>query len=138
MHHWTILLGVQLNHLCSVHKDHYYHDPYSDMPCLSLVDRARAIEQIQAGSTTKWIVEFVSGVGQENVCLAIMKSINEHHWTVMGPTGANCSCHSHHLQDFRQIVVDEWNAKPQQRVQRLISRLLLRLLLRPFGGSTRY
>ena len=137
MHHWTILLGVQLNNLCSVHKDHYYHDPYSDMPCLSLVDRARAIEQIQAGSK-KWIVEFVSGVGQENVCLAIMQSINEHHWTAMGPAGENCSCHSHHLQDFRQIVVDEWNAKPQQRVQRLISRLLLRLLLRPFGGSTRY
>ena len=108
------------------------------MPCLSLVDRARAIEQIQAGSTTKWIVEFVSGVGQENVCLAIMKSINEHHWTVVGPTGANCSCHSHHLQDFRQIVIDEWNAKPQQRAQRLISRLLLGLLLRHFGGSTRY
>ena len=111
MHHWTTLLGVQLNHLCSVHKDHYYHDPYSDMPCLSLVDRARAFEQIQAGSTTKWIVEFVSGVGQENVCLAIMQSINEHHWTVMGPAGENCWCHSHHLQDFRQIVVDEWNAK---------------------------
>ena len=76
--------------MCLVHKDHYYHDPYSDMPCLSLVDRARAIEQIQAGSTTKWIVEFVSGVGQENVCLAIMQSINEHHWTVMGPAGENC------------------------------------------------
>ena len=81
------------------------------MACLSLVDRARAIEQIQAGSTTKLIVEFVSGVGQENVCLAIMQSITEHHWTVMGPAGENCWCHSHHLQDFRQIVVDEWNAK---------------------------
>ena len=104
------------------------------MPRLSLVDRARAIGQIQAASTTKWIVEFVSGIGQENVCLASMQSRNEHNWTVMGPAGENCSCHSHHrhpLQDFRQIVIDEWNAIPQQRVQRLISRLLLRLLLRP-------
>ena len=49
------------------HKDHCYHDPYSDMPRLSLVDKARAIGQIQAGFTTKWMVEFVSGVGQENV-----------------------------------------------------------------------
>ena len=51
----------------------------------------------------------------------------------MGPAGENCSYHSHHrhhLQDCRQIVVDEWNAIPQQRVQRLISKLLLRLLLR--------
>ena len=74
----------------------------------------------------------MSGVGQGNVCLASMQSRNEHYWTVMGPAGENCLFHSHHrhpLQDFRQIVVDEWNA--QQRVQRLISRLLLRLLLRP-------
>ena len=97
------------------------------------MDRTRAIGQIQAGLTTKRMVEFVSGAGQESVCLASMQSINEHHWTVMGPAGENCSYHSHHrhpLQDFRQIVVDEWNAIPQQRVQRLISRLLLRLLLR--------
>ena len=84
--HWTILLSVLLNLLCSVdtyrltvlnvlfcpdiaHKDHYYHDPYSDMPRLSLVDKARAIGKIQAGFTTKWMVEFVSGVGQENVLL---------------------------------------------------------------------
>ena len=70
--------------MCSVHKDHYYHDPYIDMPCLSLVDRARAIEQIQAGSTTKWIVEFVSGVGQDNVC--IMQSINGQLWDLLGRT----------------------------------------------------
>ena len=54
------------------------------MPHLSLVDRARAIGQIHAGFTTKWMVEFVCGVGQENVCLASMQSIN---WTVMGPSG---------------------------------------------------
>ena len=83
-----ILLGVQLNHMCLVHKDHdYYHDPYSDMPRLALVDRARAIGQIQAGFTTKWMVEFVSGVGQESVCLASMQSRNEHYWTVIGPAG---------------------------------------------------
>ena len=46
------------------HNDHYYHDPYSDMPHLSLVDRARGIRQIQAGYTKKWMVEFVSGVEQ--------------------------------------------------------------------------
>ena len=51
------------------HNDHYYHDPYSDMPRLSLVDKARAIGQIQAGHTKKWMVEFVSGVDQENVLL---------------------------------------------------------------------
>ena len=118
VHHWTILLGVQLNHLGSVHKDHYYHDTYSDMPRLSLVDRASAIGQIQACHTTKWMVELVSGVGQENVCLASMQSRNEHHWTVMGPAGENYSYyshHHHHLQDFCQIVVDEWNAIPKQR-----------------------
>ena len=35
------------------HNDHYYHDPYSDMPRLSLVDKARAIGKIQAGFTKK-------------------------------------------------------------------------------------
>ena len=58
--------------LCSDidHNDNYYHDPYSDMPRLSLVDKARVIGQIQAGYTKKWNVEFVSGVDQENVLLA--------------------------------------------------------------------
>ena len=51
------------------HNDHYYHDPYSDMPRLSLVDKARVIGKIQAGYTKKWMVEFVSGVDQENVLL---------------------------------------------------------------------
>ena len=40
--------------------------------------------------------------------------------------GEKCSYQRHH----RQIVEDECNAMPQQRVQWLISRLLLRLLLR--------
>ena len=59
--HWTILLSVLLNcsifcpvhtyrlpvlegFLCSDinHNDHYYHDPYSEMPRMSLVDKARA------------------------------------------------------------------------------------------------
>ena len=48
---------------------YYYHDPYIDMPRLSLVDKARAIGQIQAGFTKKWMVEFGSGVGQEKFCL---------------------------------------------------------------------
>ena len=86
-----MLLGVLLNLLCPVHtyrltilkvlffcsdidhNDHYYHDPYSDMPRLSLVDKARVIGQIhmiQAGYTNKWMVAFVSGVDQENVLLA--------------------------------------------------------------------
>ena len=30
------------------HNDHYYHDSYSDMPRLSLVDKARVVGQIQA------------------------------------------------------------------------------------------
>ena len=51
------------------HNDNYYHDPYSDMPRLSLVDKARAIGQIQARYTKNWMVEFVSGVDQENVLL---------------------------------------------------------------------
>ena len=34
------------------HNDHYYHDPYSDMPRLSLVDK-RDIGQIQARYTKK-------------------------------------------------------------------------------------
>ena len=46
-----------------------YHDPYSDMPRLSLVDNARVIGYIQAGYTKKWMVEFVSGADQENVLL---------------------------------------------------------------------
>ena len=51
------------------HNDHYYHDSYSDIPHLSLVDKARVIRQIQAGYTKKWMVEFVCGVDQENVLL---------------------------------------------------------------------
>ena len=43
--------------------------PYSDLPRLSLVDKARVIGQIQAGYTKKWMAEFVSGVDQENVVL---------------------------------------------------------------------
>ena len=43
--------------------------PYSDMPRLLLVDKARVIGQIQAGHTKKWMVEFVCGVDQENVLL---------------------------------------------------------------------
>ena len=80
-----MLIGVLLNLMCPVHtyrltiliflcsdidhNDHYYHDPYSDMPRLSLVDKARVIGQIQAGYTKKWMVEFVSGVDHENVLL---------------------------------------------------------------------
>ena len=52
------------------HNDNYNHDPYSDMPRLSLVDKAPVIGQIQAGYTNKWMVEFVSGVDLENVLLA--------------------------------------------------------------------
>ena len=46
------------------HNDHYYHDPYRDMPRVSLVDKARVIGQIQAGCcfTKTWMVEFVSGI----------------------------------------------------------------------------
>ena len=39
------------------------------MPRLSLLDKACVIGQIQAGYTKKWMVEFVSGVDQENVLL---------------------------------------------------------------------
>ena len=51
------------------HNDHYYHEPYSDIPHLSLVDKACVIGQIQTGYTKKLMVEFVSGVDQENVLL---------------------------------------------------------------------
>ena len=40
------------------------------MSRLSLVDRARVIGQIQAGYAKNWMVEFVSGVDQENDSLA--------------------------------------------------------------------
>ena len=39
------------------------------MSRLSLVDKARVIGQIQADYAKKWMVEFVSGVDQENVLL---------------------------------------------------------------------
>ena len=42
------------------HNDHYYHDPYSGVPRLSLVDEARVIGQIQACYTKKWIAVFVA------------------------------------------------------------------------------
>ena len=49
----------------------YYHESYSDMPRLSLVDKARVIGQIQAGEfyTKKWMVDVVSGADQVNVLL---------------------------------------------------------------------
>ena len=71
------------------HNDHYYHDPYSDMPRLSLVDKTRVIGQIQAGYTKMWMVKFVSGVDS-------MQSRPEPHWTVMGPAWESCSYQSHH------------------------------------------
>ena len=85
--HWTIFLSVLLNLLCPVHTYRLtilkvcfaltlitmiiitMIDPYSDMPRLSLVDKASAIGQIHAGFTKKWMIEFVSRVGQENVLL---------------------------------------------------------------------
>ena len=53
-----------------VYERELYHK-YSEMPRLSLVDKARAIGQIQAaiGYTKKWMVEFVYGVDQDNVLL---------------------------------------------------------------------
>ena len=51
------------------HNDNYNHDPYSDMPRLSLVVKARVIGKIQAGYTKQLMVEFVSGLDQENVLL---------------------------------------------------------------------
>ena len=44
------------------------------------------------------------------------------------------------MHDLRQIVVEEWNAIPQQRVQRLISSMRRRCeaVVAAFGGSTRY
>ena len=80
------------------HNDHYYHDPYSDMPRLSLVDKARVIGQLQAGYTKKWMLEFVSGVYQEGERFAwpaCSPGLNPH-WTVMGPAGESCSYQSHH------------------------------------------
>ena len=49
---------------------------------------------------TKWMVEFVSGVGQESICLASMQSRNEHRSTVMGPAGENYPYHHHPLRDL--------------------------------------
>ena len=64
----TALSSVPSSHLSSHNFkkffcsdiDHNDHDPYSDMPRLSLVDKARDIGQTQARYTKKWMVEFVS------------------------------------------------------------------------------
>ena len=49
------------------------------MSRLSLVDKARDIGQIQARYTKKWMVEFVSGVDQDNVLLGQHESRPEPH-----------------------------------------------------------
>ena len=60
--HWTMLLGVLLNLLCPVHT-------YRLTILKVLLDKACVIGQIQAGYMKKWMVEFVSGVDQDNVFL---------------------------------------------------------------------
>ena len=61
------------------------------------MDKARVIGQIQAGYTKKWMVEFVSGVDQENVLFGQHAVQALPHWTVMGPAGESFSYQSHHL-----------------------------------------
>ena len=81
------------------HNDHYYHDPYSDMSRLSLVDKARDIGQIQARYTKKWMVEFVSGVHQDNVLLGQHESRPEpirQLWDQLGRAYSYQSHHRHH------------------------------------------
>ena len=114
--HWTYPLTVLNVFLCSDidHNDHYYHD---HMPRLST-------QLSQEWARRKVVVKH--SIKSNHVChlwfcLARMQSRPEPHWTVMGPAGESCSNQSHHrhpLQDLRQIVVDECNVIPQQRVLR--------------------
>ena len=86
--------GVLLNLLCSVHtyrltilrsffcsdidhNDHYYHDPYNHICHLWI--KPVILGQIQARYTKKWMVEFVSGVDQDNVLLGQHESRPEPH-----------------------------------------------------------
>ena len=49
------------------HNDNYYHDPYSEMPRLSLVDKVRVIGHIQAGYTKRYEV-VVAAFGGSTQC----------------------------------------------------------------------
>ena len=125
------------------HNDHYYHDPYSDMPHLSLVAKTRV-----SWANTGRVYEKVDG----RVCV----------WSRPGERFAWPACSPDlnpigqlwdqlrravrtrvtiaTMQDLLQIVVDEWNVMPQQRLQRLISSMMRRYeaVVATFGGSTHY
>ena len=127
-----MLLGVLLNLLCPVHTyrltilkvsffcsdiDHndnyYYHDPYSDMPRLSLVDKARVIGRVYEkvdGRVRVW-----SRPGERFACPACSPGLNPigQLWDQLG-RAVRTRVTIATMQDLRQIVEDEWNGIPQQ------------------------
>jgi transposase len=64
----------------------------------------------------------------------------KHLWDLLGRAVRNRVNNATTVQDLRQIVVDEWDAIPQQRVQRLISSMRRRCqaVTAVFGGSSHY
>ena len=64
----------------------------------------------------------------------------EHLWDLLGRAVRNRVNNATTVQELRQIVVDEWDAIPQQRVQRLISSMRRRCqaVTAVFGGSSHY
>lgn len=64
----------------------------------------------------------------------------EHLWDQLGRAVRSRVTDATTLRDLRQLLVDEWNAIPQQRIQRLISSMRRRCqaVAASYGGSTRY
>ena len=101
------------------HNDNYNHDPYSDMPRLSLVDKARVIGQIQAAMVYEQVdgrVRVGSRPGERFAWPACSPGLNPigQLWDQLG-RAVRTRVTIATMQDIRQIVEDEWNAIPQQR-----------------------
>ena len=147
-----MLLGVLLNLLCPVHtyhltilkvffcsdidhNDHYYNDPYSDMPRLSLV----GIKPVSLGKYRQDIYKKVDGrvcvwsrPGERFAWPACSPGLNPigQLWDQLG-RAVRIRVTIATMQDLRQIVVDEWNARPQQRCSAAHIHILRHLVVPP-------
>ena len=89
---------------------------FKNLSLVAVVDKVRVIGKIQAGYTKRLMVQFVSGADHAGerfawpACSAGLNPIGQL-WDHLGRAVRTRAT----MEDIRQIVVDEWNAMPQQR-----------------------
>ena len=123
------------------------------MPRVSNVQKARAIGQIEAEMLQKdnnarphrarLVRNFLEREGITRMdwpaCSPDLNPI-EHLWDQLGRAVGKRVTNATTLAGLRQILVDEWNAIPQQRITKLINSMWTRCqaVVQALGSSTRY